>query len=1146
MNFSPLLRGSRPMGVLPVLELLIHQPLIRSFMRIGSFYLLIFQLSIQLLSAAPLKGQSIGLVKIDLQVKDAPLQQALKKIESKTNFRFMYRDEEIRSLNKLSFSANQVSVESCLKALLQSSALGFRQMGNHILIMPLEKTKLPAAETFAPVTGVVTNSKGEPLSGVSIKVKGSEQGTVTDGDGKFSINVPEGTVLVFTYVGFLVKEINTGSQSMLSVELEITAKAMNEVVVTALGIERKKSTLTYSAQTVNTKSITEAREVNVVNSLQGKVAGLNINSAGSGVGADARVVLRGNRSISGDSQPLYVVDGVPIRGNPTNLSQDNIASIDVLKGPNAAALYGSAAQNGAIVIETKKGRVGKVNIGLNNTFMMQRPIHSIEFQNQFGQGLGGNYNKVAEAAWGPALDGQMVGTWSLNPADAGKEYAFLPNPDNQKDVFQTGYNMANNITASVGGEKTQTFFSYTFTKAAGILPGNDLKRHNISVRMTNKLAKGLMLDTKLEYINQDIDNKLEEGESNFNPLRQIYRMPSNISTEMAKQYEFVNTDGRVLQNYWNPATTTGANPYWTLNRNLNNYKLERILAMTSLSYSFTDELKIMVRGSYDGASNGNEIKLHNDTYTRAPLGRYTVSKGNDYIFNGDLLLSYTNKKGGDWDYGASVGSNLRQQRGNFLSSNTGVSMIIPNFFAISNTNLPVTTFDPGNSVDVQSIYAFANVGWKDMLFLDVTGRNDWSSTLPADNRSYFYPSVGVSAILSEMIKGLPSAISYAKLRGSWAQVGNGAQPYMLTRTASFAAGGNNGFLTLGSTLPNPDLKPERTLSTELGLDLRFFSDRLGLDITAYKTNTRDQLFTVALPVGSGASQFYTNGGDIENRGIELMLSGTPIRRAGFNWDLNLNFSTYKSMVNEISDERPRVVVGNDPYVREFVIEQGKPYGEIYSRGFQRDADGNVLVGANGIPLITSGRTVRIANFNPDWTAGLSSSFSYKDFSLSFLIDHRQGGSLVSMTDAILYGDGMVDGTIVGRDGTLVFGENVFTNENAVQADGSHNNLATRAETFWTTVGGRNTPVGEAFVSDATNTRLRELTLGYSFPKSIWGRWPISGIKLSLVGRNLFFLHRAAKSIDPDYMQGTGPDSEGFQSFAPPTTRSFGLNLKIDF
>ncbi|HMF72279.1 MAG TPA: SusC/RagA family TonB-linked outer membrane protein, partial [Flavitalea sp.] len=823
-------------------------------------------MSIQLLSASPVKGQTIDEVKVEIRLKNESLISALRKIELQTPFRFMYRHKDVEIIQNLNVS-QKMSVEALLKILLSRTSLNYKQAGNHIFITsreeegikvntaipPVRDGKIEGADGTVPaisVNGDVENAKGEALSGVSIKVKDTELGTVTDANGKFGINVAEDAVLIFTYIGYVTQEIAIGKQTIVHVKMELSGAAMSEVVVTALGIERKKSSLSYSAQGVSTKELTEAREINMINSLQGKVAGLSINSSGSGVGADSRVVLRGNRSISGDSQPLYVVDGVPIRGNPTNLSQDNIASIDVLKGPNAAALYGSAAQNGAIVIETKRGKIGKVNISINSTTMLQKPIHSIDFQNEYGQGLGGIYNKSAEAAWGPKLEGQMVGTWSLDPADAGQQYAFSANPDNRKDVFQTGYNSANNIIASVGGEKTQTLFSYTFTKAAGILPGNELKRHNISIRLTNKLAKGLLLDSKIEYVNQGIDNRFDEGESNFNPFRQIYRMPSNISTQMAEKYEFVHPDGRVLQNYWNPSTTNGANPYWTLNRNTNFYEQERVIAMTSLSYSFTEKIKLMVRGSYDGANTGSEIKLFNDTYTRAPLGRYTTSKGKDYVLNTDFLLSYIEKGSGDWTYGANVGGNLKQQRNSALSSNTGVSMIIPNFFVISNTNLPVTTYDPGLSVDINSLYAFANIGWKNALFLDVTGRNDWSSTLPANNRSYFYPSVGLAAVISDLIPNFPEAFSYAKIRASWAQVGNSAQPYMLERTAGFSGGGNNGFLTLSSTLSNPNLRPEETVSTEIGADLRFLNGRLGLDVTAYKTNTRDQLFTVALPVGS--------------------------------------------------------------------------------------------------------------------------------------------------------------------------------------------------------------------------------------------------------------------------------------------------------
>jgi hypothetical protein len=429
--------------------------------------------------------------------------------------------------------------------------------------------------------------------------------------------------------------------------------------------------------------------------------------------------------------------------------------------------------------------------------------------------------------------------------------------------------------------------------------------------------------------------------------------------------------------------------------------------------------------------------------------------------------------------------------------------------------------------------------------LDVTGRNDWSSTLPPESRSYFYPSVGIAAVLSDLIN-LPNFFSFAKVRASWAQVGKSAPPYMLTRTANFSPGGNNGFLQLGSVEPNKNLKPETTESYEVGLDLRFFKGRLNLDITAYKTNTIDQLFTVALPAGSGAAAFFTNGGKIENKGLEVLLSMTPVKTNDLTWNLNTTFSTNRNWVVKISDDRPRVVIGSDSYMREMVVEEGQEYGDVYSRGWERDDQGRVLIGEDGLPIVTSGRTVKVANFNADWEGSLINSMTYKNFSASFLIEHRQGGTYVSATDAVLFGEGDAQQTVEGREGGLIFGENLFAEETAVLLDGGGaNNIEVTAQEFWRAVGGRNTPVGEAFVEDATNTRLREATIGFTLPESMIARLPVSNVKFSLVGRNLFFIYHKG-NYDPEILTGTGPGTAGYQSFTPPSQRNFGGSLTINF
>jgi TonB-linked SusC/RagA family outer membrane protein len=992
------------------------------------------------------------------------------------------------------------------------------------------------------VKGVVRGEGDSALAGVTVLVKGLNRSAITDDAGRFSIQADERAVLVFTHTGYQRHELPLNGRTEVDVRLEPLIKSLEAVVVTALGLQRKKKTLTYSTQGVGTKELTQARELNMVNALQGKVAGLNISSGSSGVGSPARVILRGNRSISGNSQPLYVVDGVVIRSSPADLNTDNIASMNVLKGANAAALYGSAGQNGVIVIETKKGRAG-INVDFNMTYMMENPIHSIPYQYEYGQGISGGYIKTAESSWGPKMQGQQVDVWSLDPADAGKQYPFLPDRKARENIYRNGHNLSTNVSVSAGGEKTRTLFTYTYTNGAGVLPENELERHNVAVRVTNDLTSKLTLDVKLDYMKQRTDNRLDEGESSFNPLRQIATMPPNIRDQDVKRYEYTDAEqGLVRQNYWNPGTITGSNPYWNLYRNLRYGKIDRLMGMASLTYRFSDNFRAMVRSSFDGENNASEEKSYYSTY-RDPSGRYALGKGSAWLVNGDFLLSYNKELATDWSLSANLGGEVRRTTGDALAANTGSGMSIPNFFSLSNIALAaIASYTPNVDVETQSLYANAQLGWKDALFLELTGRNDWSSTLAAGNRSYFYPSVGLSAILSELLT-LPEAFSYLKLRGSWAQVGNGATPGLLQRYAASSGGGNLGFLALETTLPNPDLKPEITRSTELGLELRMLDDRIGIDVSAYKTNTSNQIFLQALPVGSGALNYYTNGGDVENKGIEAILSVTPVRSRNFSWDMSLNFARNISTVEKLSDEIPRLVVGGDTYMRDFVLEEGKPFGLIYGKGFMRDAAGNVIVGPNGLPQVTPGKTTLIGNVNPDWTGGLSSSFSYKNWSASFVISHKQGGDIASFTDAILYGEGLVEETLQGREGGLVFGKNIFTNIPTTKAGGATDDVPVDAQQLWTLLGGRTAPVGEVFTRSATNTRLREFNLGYTLPLQ---KGPIASIQLSLVGRNLFFFHRATPSIDPDYMVGTGTVSEGFQSFALPATRSYGANLKISF
>lgn len=1006
------------------------------------------------------------------------------------------------------------------------------------------------------VSGRVTTPDGAPLPGVSILVKGTTTGTSTDVDGRFAIAVPDNnSVLVVSFIGYTTQEITVGARTNVDIQMSEDVTELSEVVVTALGIEREKKALTYSVQDVKTEEISKARELNVINSLSGKVTGISINRAGTGVGASTRVVLRGNRSFNQDSQPIYIVDGVPLNGDISDINPDDVESITVLKGANASALYGSRGQNGVIMVNTKKGKdTGRgFNIDVNSTYMFETPLLLTNYQNVYGQGSSGVYSPNSETAWGPKMDGQMVAHWSPDPNRPESEYAFSPQPDNVKDFFQTGQNFATTLAITAGTEKSQTYFSYTYTDAKGVVPTNELTRHNFNLRMTNKLTEKLTLDAKLNYIREDIDNMLSQGESFDNPMRHAYRLPRNIRTQDIERFQYLNAEGVIRQNYWNVGSNGGANPYWTINRNLKKDITDRVIALASLNYKLTDELSVMARSAIDRSFGGNQTKFYNDSYIFAQNGRYSVFKSDSYEWNSDFLITYSKSLNDTWAFNINAGGNARKNRNNTLFANTGPALTVPNFFALANTQQVLSTENVGSPVDVNSLYAFGQVSYKNGIFLDLTHRNDWSSTLAPENWSIPYSSAGLNIVISDMTE-LPDPLSFAKVRGSYAETGNGTSPYQLQRTAIFSAGGNAGYIRLNNVLPHPNLLPEFTKSLELGADVRFFLNRLGIDFTWYKTNTENQLFRLPLPVGSGASEYFVNGGDVQNKGVELMVTGTPIESNDFNWNITLNFARNVSLVKEIHDQRKSLEIAGD-FLRRFRIEEGEPFGEVYSRGLLRDGEGRVLIdGDTGLPRVTPGFTVKVANYNPDWLGGIHNAFSYKNFSFSFLIDIRQGGSISSLGNAIIYADGLTEETLEGREGGLVFGENFYPDETAVIGDGTEpegtvlpaNEIPITAEKFWLKVGGRNAPVGEMFVVDASNIRFREAVLAYSLPSSMLGNSPFRKVSVSFVGRNLFFFSNKAKNLDPDVMVGTSASGWGYDAFGPPTARSYGFNLNLGF
>jgi len=987
------------------------------------------------------------------------------------------------------------------------------------------------------VSGVITGSDGSPLIGVNVLEVGTSNGTVTDLDGGYNISVASTeSSLRYSYTGYADQTIDVGTQNVIDLVMTEGVQ-IDEVVVTALGVSREKKALSYAAQGVSSDEMKVARSPNVLNTLSGKVAGISVTGSGQGVGGAAKVVLRGNRSINGSSEPLYVVDGVIMNGDIANISPDDIQEMTVLKGANAAAIYGSRANNGAIIVTTKSGQGAPngVTTSLGVTFTGESAIHLLGFQNEYGQGSAGAYAPAATTSWGPKMTGQAVDHWSIDPnyPAFGTTYPFSPQPDNITDFFRTGHTLATNLGVNIKSDNSNTYMSYTFTDAGGIVPSNDLSSHNLGLRFTSNILPKLETDVKVNYIREEFSNVLVGGESYDNPLRYLYILPRNIRTEDVAHYEFINSEGLLRQHHWIPRFNGGGNPYWTINNGSVAPNLrERIVGLISFKYNFTEDLSLLGRSAIDRTSNFSEFFQHVDTYTRANLGRYRKTSNSGFEWNSDFILNFNRSLSSKITLDFNVGGNIRRTKFDRIRGE-GTGFNVENLFALSNTADP-TASESFSEKEVQSLYGFGSIGFLNAIYLEFSGRNDWSSTLPAENRSYFYPSFGLTAVLSDLVE-LPDFISFLKLRGSWAEVGNDTDPYRLSRQATSSAG----TISLSSTLPNPDLRPETTQSTELGFDARFVDNKVRLDFTYYKTNSFDQLFSIAVPVASGIGSRFLNGADIQNNGVEIILGLTPITRSDFSWDLTFNFAKNNSEVLELAEGLQTLNLGSTTgFMTQYRLDVGKPFGEIYSRGFQRDDQGRVLVGDNGLPLVTAGLEVAVANYNPDWLGGINNSFNYKNWNLSFLIDIRQGGTLTANSDAILAGDGFLDYTLEGREGGIVFGQDVFSGETAVKADGTPNTTAINSEQLWNVLGGRNAPTGEAFVKDASNVRMREVIIGYRIPEY--------RARISLVGRNLFFLSNKAGNIDPEILVNTNRNADGQEGFSLPTTRSLGVSFNIEF
>ncbi len=1002
------------------------------------------------------------------------------------------------------------------------------------------------------VTGKVTDSDNLPLPAVSIKVSGSTQGTSTDANGSFTISVPSNASLVFSYIGFASQTVSVNGRTTLNVRLETDAKQLEGVIVTALGITKDQKVLSYATQKVNTDQFQKARELNVGKSLIGRVAGLDVAGTSSGLGGSTRVVLRGDRSITGNNGALIVVDGIPMdnsnyspgTGNGgrdggdglSSINPDDIESLTVLRGASATALYGSRAANGALLINTKKGSAQKGSgVSFNSTNQLESMMELYDFQNEFGQGAGGVYNRAQEGSWGPAMNGASVALWGNDPADAGKTYSFTPQPNNYKDFYSVGNQLSNTLSFSGGTEKAQTYFAYTRVDAKGIIDNNKMVRNNLNLRLTGKVSPKLSYDSKVTYSKQDVDNRQYTGEAYQNNQRHILRIPRNISLEQAGKYDYIDpSTGKLRQNYWNPGSNGGENPLWTKNRVISDDIRDRVMGFGSLTYQVTPALSLMARAGMDKTLDRFEGKWYNDTYTIADFGNYQTQNRDVLETNFDLIGIFKKNILAELTVDATFGASLQHLNRYEQSTNAG-GLNRDNLFIPSNGRGPT---DGRSVVDTekQGVFATADFTYKNAITISGSVRNDWSSTLPKENQSYLFGSAGFSAILSNIFT-LPSAVSFAKLRGSYATTGNDASPYLTTQFYNFAAGGAAGFIARDGTKPFPTLLPELTTAKELGLEAKFFNDRFGFDLGVYSSDSKNQLFRVSLPPASGWSSEFVNAGLVNNKGVELTLSGSPIAKGDFRWNIDLNFAKNTNKLVELSPSLKVLNLTNDFMVFQRAVE-GESLGQMYSRGYQRDAQNRVLVGTNGLPLITTGTSVYMGNSRPDWTGGFNNTINYKNFSLNTLITARVGGSVSSFTNAIIYADGNVVQTVAGRNGSYIVP--------GVTAAGSPNTQAISSETYWKFIGGRNSPIGEAWSYSATNVRLREASLSYALPKNLLKKVPFQAGSISLVGRNLFFIINKAEGFDPESTAGATNTSVGQEGFSLPSTRQIGLNLNLSF
>lgn len=1096
------------------------------------FVLFLFMVVIQATAFAQ------GGIKITIQKENITVIEALKEVEKQSKLSVGYNDSQLIDKPAINLNLKNIDLEKALSIILKGTGFTYGIKRNYINIIPQPQT---GSVVIKQVTGRVVDEKNEPLIGVNIRVEGSDDGTVTNLDGKYVIKASIGSILSFTYIGYISSYVKIADKNVYNIQMSANVEALNEVVVTALGIKREQKALSYNVQQVKSDQLTNVKDANFINSLNGKVAGVNINSSSSGVGGASKVVMRGTKSIEQSSNALYVIDGIPMfnfggGGSMENGSQgvtesiadinpDDIESISVLTGAAAAALYGSNAANGAIVINTKRGKVGKLQISVSSNTEFAKPFVLPRFQNRYGTGSSGKAGNSTTLSWGTLLN------------DASRRN-YEP-----RDFFDTGITYTNSVTLSTGTDKNQTFFSAAAVNSEGIVPNNRYNRFNFTFRnTTNFLNDRMKLDVGASYIIQNDRNMTNQG-AYSNPIVPVYLFPRGDDFNLIKVFERWDPARKIKTMFWpqGEGDLRMQNPYWIAYRNLRTNDKKRYMLSASLSYDITDWLNISGRVRVDNSSTKYEQKLYassNTTLTEGSAqGFYAISKPDETQVYADALANI-NKRFGDYSIVVNIGASIVDNKYDELSYRGPIRANgIPNVFNVFDLdNTQKKARQDEWEEQTQSIFASAEVGWKSMLYLTLTGRNDWASQLAnSSSTCFFYPSIGLSAVVSEMVK-LPSFVDYLKVRGSFSSVG---MPYPRNLTSpTFEYDETTQTWKPKTHYPIGDLKPERTNSWELGLDMRLFKD-FNLSLSWYLANTFNQTFDPKISVSSGYTTIYLQTGYVRNQGVELSLGYGHTWKKDFRWQSNFTLSHNKNKIIELVKDyihpetgepinKDRLDVGGLGKAR-FILKTGGSLGDLYTQSdLKRDDNGMVEISPAGTLVTVNNRPdIKLGSVFPKCNLAWNNQLSWKGFNISALVTARIGGIVYSATAAAMDQYGVSESSAVARDngGVLVNGRNKVD-----------------AQTWFTAIGSQS-GLPQYYTYSATNIRLQEAAIGYTLPR----KWlhDVCDIQLSVVGRNLCMIYNKAP-FDPEAVATTGNYYQGIDFFMLPSTRNVGLNVKINF